>query len=161
MYRSIKFTHSSGPCEGSTVIAPRKPLTYKIAYLTVSGANVQQVTSDAFKHVCKQLVLIPSTLTSVFSLLEIANEQIPLSVTYVYRFYQFIVSQHGIVPTNNLGFHNNVMHKKQQLFLTNPAFCTDGISHPGVQDRIIWLIQYIVVTLNGYKTKQPGNITVY
>ncbi|XP_038044958.1 uncharacterized protein LOC119719559 [Patiria miniata] len=69
-----------GPCVGSSFIPPTIPLTYKVVYLTISGANVHQTTNDTFKRVCKQTVLIPSKETSVFRLLEIANSQIPITV---------------------------------------------------------------------------------
>ncbi|XP_022079965.1 uncharacterized protein LOC110973430 [Acanthaster planci] len=90
----------TGPCSGPSIIYPTMSLTYKIAYLTISGANVPP--NSNFKRVCKQLVLIPSDSTTAFSLLDIANSQIPLSVKALLTMTDYAVtSLNGVVNSEN------------------------------------------------------------
>ena len=59
------------------------PLTYLSIYLTVSDENTEGVKEGTnFKPVCNQLVLFDQSEPSLYAVMMLVNDQIPLDIRY-------------------------------------------------------------------------------
>ncbi len=88
----------TGPCGGPSVIPPTLPLRYKVAFLTISNEN----TNNSFISVCKRPVLIQRIGTTVFTLLQDANLQLPIYVKAVLDMQMNTVTEiNGVANDNN------------------------------------------------------------
>ncbi|XP_030853740.1 uncharacterized protein LOC752620 isoform X2 [Strongylocentrotus purpuratus] len=78
---SPTIANYTGPCLNAPVIPANMPLTYLSTFITVADDNTDNVKAGTnFEPVCNQLVLFDQSQPSLYDVMMLVNNQIPLDI---------------------------------------------------------------------------------